>query len=126
MDAATKPVKAPWVLEIPGYLPKSLNRLLREHFSARMRETRRAAEHFTLAALLAKVTPPSGKRKVSLVFTAKGGKLPDPDNLLKTVLDGLVKAGVLIDDSADYCVLGEVRVVPGEHPKTMAIVEDIG
>ncbi len=116
---------APYILEIPGYLPLSLNRLMRSR-KLRMSEPKRAADHFTLAALVFRVPKATGKRRVSLVFTVQKGKpKPDPDNLVKVVLDGLVKAGVLVDDSDEWCQLGGIRMEVGKHPKTMAIVEEM-
>jgi Holliday junction resolvase RusA-like endonuclease len=116
---------APWILEIPGYLPLSLNRLMRSR-KLRMSEPKRAAEHFGIARLVFNVPKATGKRRVSLVFTvAKGKPKPDPDNLVKVVLDGLVKAGVLVDDSDEWCELGGIKLQTGQHPKTMAIVEDL-
>jgi Holliday junction resolvase RusA-like endonuclease len=116
---------APYVLEIPGYLPLSLNRLMRSR-KLRMSEPKRAAEHFGIARLVFGVPKATTKRRVSLVFTvAKGKPKPDPDNLVKVVLDGLVKAGVLVDDSDEWCQLGGIRMEVGQHPKTMAIVEDL-
>ena len=42
------------------------------------------------------------KRRVRLEFFGPG-RLPDPDNLLKSCLDAMVKCGMLVDDSVKWC-----------------------
>lgn len=37
------------------------------------------------------------------VSVVKAGPLPDPDNLAKNLLDGMTNAGLLVNDSGDWC-----------------------
>ena len=59
------------------------------------------------------------------VLVTAPGRLPDPDNLLKSLLDALVHAKLLVDDSAAWVELGEVRVERGGHRKTVVTLEDL-
>ncbi|MEW4569331.1 hypothetical protein AB1L88_15810 [Tautonia sp. JC769] len=56
----------------------------------------------------------------------KGGQPPDPDNLLKSLLDALVEGGFLVDDSADWAEWECPRVVPddGQGYRTRIVLED--
>lgn len=56
-------------------------------------------------------------KKVRLVFTAyfKGKRLHDPDNLyVKPMIDGLVAAGIIVDDNNTVVESVTLKVVTGE------------
>jgi hypothetical protein len=96
-------------LTIP-ILPPSLNRLMRGKL-----RTRDAA-----------TVPAAGKRRVSLVLVyPRGRKLHDPDSFFKAVGDGLVRAGLLVDDGPGWVEWGTVRYARGEHESTEIILEDL-
>jgi hypothetical protein len=64
-------------------------------------------------------------RRVSLVVTTVRGRDPDPDNLMKSLLDSLVWARALRDDSARWCRLGPVTFERGKVLSTTIILEDL-
>ena len=106
---------------IPGYLPLRLNELLRTHWSVRSRAQREVSDLVAIYSRLARIPEASRRRKVSLTFCdAKS----DPDSRLKLVLDALVHARLLVDDSERWCLLDPAKNAPG--PRAVAIrLEDI-
>ena len=99
--------------------PPSLNVLLRMHWRERGRLQHRIrdevwAQLLNNSPLEAKLNPigyPSLKPK-TLTGIRYGKKALDPDNLigsLKPVIDALVWAGVLIDDTEQYLAIGKFR-----------------
>lgn len=95
-------------LALTAPLVPSQNQLLRKHWSARRRLQRKLTEDFHYTAL--EQTPvedrsafPLPKARVEIVrFSC--GRSPDPDNLVasaKLILDALVDAGLLQDDSPE-------------------------
>lgn len=63
------------------------------------------------------------KRRVSVVYHQPRGAA-DRDARWKLLLDGLVRAGLLKDDSPAWCVLGTVETVKGSK-RTVVTLEDI-
>ena len=91
--------------------PPSLNVLLRMHY----RERGKLIIRIRLE-VWAQVHDPkrirNANRQVTLTGTRYGKKALDPDNLigsLKPVLDALVWAEVLIDDTEQYIAIGKIR-----------------
>jgi hypothetical protein len=114
-----------WELLIPGWIPTLANELLRTHPMRRGRLKRADVETVYVAALEQGVGPATGKRRVSVtVYCGNRSHAPDPDACLKSLLDALVKAHLLIDDSAAYCELGDIRVEKGKRA-TLVILEDV-
>jgi hypothetical protein len=142
-----------WSIAIPGFQPTSLNRLL-GHPMARHRLKSRDAATIDRACLLAGVPrarisrreredrktlnvpawvegdPVPRRRHVRLEITlAKGQRAPDSDNVWKALLDVLVSAGMLFDDSRQWCSHdAEPVYVRGvdEHDKgTTIYLEDV-
>lgn len=129
-----------WRVEIPGFLPTSLNRLIGNRYrAARLKKT--DAKAIAKACLLARVPPVAlstgekkarkaleivgrmggdpepAKRHVSLeIKLGKGERASDPDNLWKGLLDGLKHAGMLFDDSRFWCSHdAEIKFSRGEN-----------
>ena len=113
------------VLEVPGWLPERINVLLRAHWAKQRKLGREAAAVVGAARLLAGV--PAGcktKRSVSVVYSQPRGSA-DPDARWKQLLDALVKAGLLKDDSQDWCVPLPPVTVRGPRG-TVVTLEDLG
>jgi Holliday junction resolvase RusA-like endonuclease len=70
-------------------------------------------------AAAAGVPSATGKRRVDLKLM--GQKPGDPDNRLKSLLDSLVESKLLIDDSAQWCEIGKIEVVPRRYDKVTEI-----
>ena len=108
-------------LKIPGYLPPRLNELLRAHWGYRARAQKEADQFVAIYAASDGVPRATGRWKVSLVFR---GSRCDPDARLKLILDALVHAGLLVDDSEKWCLLDPPKNGPG--PRAVVIqLEDI-
>lgn len=72
----------------------------------------------------------TGKRRVSMEITmGKGMREYDFDNSWKSLLDGLVKAGMLVDDRNAYCQLGTITHIRDSSKwnewGTTVILEDV-
>lgn len=110
-----------WTITIPRWYPATVNRLLRNRWQAARlkRDDRMMVAGYAMLAGIPKAT---GKRRVSIeVRVPNASRAPDPDNLLKSGLDAIVKAGLLIDDRAEWCELGTVSVAKGPHATTIVI-----
>lgn len=110
-------------LMIAGWTPTPLNRLM-SHVRARIKRKQDDRVIVLAAALNADVPKAYFPRRVSVTVTAPG-RLPDPDNLLKSLLDALVHAKLLVDDSAAWCELAAVKVERGPVRKTVMQLEDL-
>lgn len=117
---------------IPDFLPTSLNKLLRMHWSKRLKVQQ--SEWDLIAYYCAgsdnnpgirRALAPDRRRRVHLQFEHTGKRPPDPDNLLKTVIDGLVKCGRLVDDSQKWLDLETPTVVRGPRRRTVILMEDV-
>jgi hypothetical protein len=115
-----------WEVVLPFH-PTRLNVLMRMHWSRRGRTAADEALVIGWSCNLAGVPPAKGKRRVSMRLTLAGrDKRSDPDARWKTTLDGLVKAGRLVDDSARWVELGPVEFERGAERKTTLFIEDVG
>jgi Holliday junction resolvase RusA-like endonuclease len=66
------------------------------------------------------------KRLVDIkVYISGSGRSPDPDNLCKSLLDGLVKAKLLKDDSATWCYCNPPEIIRGIQKGTEIFLQDI-
>jgi Holliday junction resolvase RusA-like endonuclease len=113
---------------IPNWQPARLNQFADKSWHVRSRL--KAADKNMVAhyARQADVAPPEGRRKVSLVVVLrKGQRAPDTDAYWKSLLDALVKAGVLIDDNRNGCLTGDVEFQRSRDDgcETTIIVEDV-
>lgn len=96
------------ILHLPDYLPTSLNRIL-GHWSRRHRLKKSDRELVTFYALHQQLPEAEGKRRVDLrLVLPLRGRAIDRDNAFKVLLDSLVHAQLLVDDSPKWCVPGEV------------------
>jgi hypothetical protein len=115
-----------WTLVIDGWLPPSLNVLLRMHWARRRRTKNDVYLVIGYRGLAAGIPPATGRRRVSLVLTvANRSHAMDPDNALKVLMDALVRAKLLVDDRAEFCELGRVEIVKGARKRTEITLEDL-
>lgn len=108
-------------IEIPNWLPASVNGLMRMDRHKRNRVLSSDAQMVAGYALQADLPHAAGKRRVTLTFAAPGGrgaKTGDADNRQKSCLDALVKCGALVDDSPAWV---EVVVCCVRGPKSTTI-----
>lgn len=102
-----------WCLELKGWTPPSVNRLLGAHWSKRSKMKREVAGLLKWAALFV-IPDAKGKRLVSIeVNVPNMSHAPDADNVLKAMLDGCKTAGLIVDDKPKWLALGPVTVQKG-------------
>lgn len=118
MQTATKNV-----LIIPDFVPTPLNQLLRS-VKARIRLKRGDREIVCHYAREQELPQAEGPRRVSVMIEMPGRRV-DPDSVLKSLLDCLVCAGLLVNDSSRWCQLGDVRVEKAAKRRTTVVLEDI-
>lgn len=115
----------PWIVEIPGWCPPSINRYYHGHWAERARTKKRAAETVAAACLAAGPPLAATKRRLSIRLTLpKGRRAPDEDNIGKALRDGLTACGALVDDSPEWCETGAYEIDRGPL-KTTLTLEDV-
>jgi Holliday junction resolvase RusA-like endonuclease len=112
-----------YTLTIPDWIPSSVNRLM-SRVSARIRGKQEDRLIVFAAASHTDIPTAIVKRRVSVHMIAPG-RLPDPDNVLKSLLDSLVAARLLVDDNALWMELGQVKVERGPKRQTVITLEDL-
>jgi Holliday junction resolvase RusA-like endonuclease len=113
-------------LTVDGWHPARLNQLMHCHWSARGRLKRADRQIVGLYARVARIPPATGKRRVSIeVILAPRQRAADPDAYWKSLLDGLVHAGLLLDDNRQSVELGSVTFRRGKEKATVVVLEDM-
>jgi len=119
-------------LELPGLTP--CNSARHRHWSLEYRERKRwkaAVRWEVLACLGDRSAPCLARARVKITRRSTAAKSPDRDNLThgaKWILDGLVEARVLLDDSPDVLVGLECdweRVGRRRDQQMIVVVEEI-
>lgn len=117
---------AVYTLEIPGWHPTPLNKLLNSHWAkaGRMKEADR--EMVGKACLVYGVQPAICKRRVRLLLVlGKGARACDPDAYQKSLFDALVHAKALRNDNRQWCELTTPRFARGDVAGTFITLEDV-
>lgn len=108
-----------WVLDIPpGELINANERL---HWAVRARRTRDLKRDALVVALAARV-PRMDRIRIVGVVHPPNRRRRDPHNLyptLKAYIDGIVKAGVIVDDDSSH--LAGVEMVLGEPARLLRL-----
>jgi hypothetical protein len=114
-----------YTLTLPG-LPATLNQMLGRHWSVGAKLKKRDRLLVGLLAKAAGIPKAAGKRRVS-VCLVMGPRMrtPDADAPLKSCLDALVAAGMLVDDRKEYLELGTVTFGRGARAETVVTLEDL-
>jgi len=114
-------------LKIPDWTPTSLNKFANVHWTKRKKIKDADTALMTVYGLAQCIRCATGRRKVSLVISGygRGGPFPDPDNLWKSLLDALKNAGLLVNDTQQYCEMGDVKFVRSTKRQTIIILEDL-
>ncbi len=94
-----------WTLELPGFVPASLNKIMRGHWSNGYRLKKHDADVILRAVRAYGVPNATGRRRVSLLIVLPPRQRAfDGDNVLKSTLDALTHAGALRNDSPAWVV----------------------
>lgn len=115
---------------IPGWHPTPKNKLaagVNKFVASHLKKADQ--QTVDMAVLVSGVQPATSKRRVDLHLSfPKGQRTCDKDAYWKSCLDALVKAKVLVNDSARWCDTGKVNYykVHGEDDVwgTMILLED--
>jgi hypothetical protein len=127
----TKAKVRAWTFTVPNWTPALANSWSGRHFSARARATGEAADllgAYAVAAGVPRVCEhyrPMRRVRVELRGWRRG-RVPDPDGPLKVLLDGLVRARLLVDDAAAWCRWEPPTVVRSAVRETVVTLEDVG
>ena len=109
-----------------SYLPCSLNRLMRMSWVVRRKILFNEASEVRIAAFQQDIPRATGKRRVSVVLVlGPHNRQRDGDNCLKSLLDALVKAGLLVDDSPQWCDWMPPVFERGPKAATRVMLEDV-
>lgn len=116
---------AEWTFRVPDWCPTPLNKILYgRHWTTGAKHKKSDAE--IVAHYGRNVPKASQKRAVSLhVVFPPGKRMPDVDAYAKSLLDCLVHCGLLVNDSAAWCVLNPVAYSRGQALVSFVTVEDI-
>src|SRR5262245_29869941 len=99
-------------LVIPRWHPATMNQMLRS-VRTRMRLKKRDREMIWAYAMKQHIAKAEGLRRVQLSILLRPGKLPaDADAYWKSLLDALVQAGLLLNDTIAAVELAPVRLTP--------------
>ncbi len=127
-----------WQFTIRRWKPTSLNVLLRKH---RIEQNRliqsdktivMAEGHNAVNREHCPIPKATGRREVRLFFLGGSwGAMPDGDNALKAIADGLKACGLLMDDGFRHCRWGSIdgcldENFPRDRVDTQVILTDIG
>lgn len=109
-------------ITIAKWRPVLHNEAQRMHYHTRARKKKQDEAIIAFHAL--QYPQATGKRKVSLHFIlGKGEREFDVDAPWKNLLDGLVKCGALVDDSAKWCEQGGISFERGEKATIIKLVD---
>jgi Holliday junction resolvase RusA-like endonuclease len=118
----------PYRIDIPDWHPAALNLLMRNRWrSARLKKIDR--DMVNAYAIRLGIPAATGPRRVRITVERKRnrpGRVPDPDSYLKSTLDSLVKAGMLVDDDRHGVVCDPVQYVQGDRMATRIELWDLG
>lgn len=112
---------------IPGWHPVRLNNLFGKHWA---KAARLKAEDRKVIRIYARMNEllnaDKVKRRVSFKIVLKPKqRAGDPDAYYKSLLDGLVWAGLLVDDSRTWCEITQPTFDRGEQWGTEITLEDL-
>ena len=113
-------------LVLPDYHPPTLNQLTRGKRRDRIGLGTEVRQIVGAYCYLQKVQLATGKRRVTVVITlGPGQRAADVDAYHKGLLDALRCAGLIRDDSRQWCELAPVQFERGPARKTLIILEDV-
>jgi Holliday junction resolvase RusA-like endonuclease len=110
-------------ITIPDYRPPSLNQYIGKHWSIGHKMKKQCKE--LVLAYSRHIPAATGRRSVQMhVVLGKGMRQHDADNTQKLILDALVHAGMLVDDSPKWVEFLGVTYERGVH-QTIISLEDL-
>jgi hypothetical protein len=123
-----------WTVEIPDWCPPSVNRSRGRHWRVGARLTAECwdflaaySAHVPKVRLARRGVPAYLPARRFAVYVYVLGRLPDPENLTKHLLDGAKGARLIVDDSAEWLDAPTPVVLPcgPRGRKTVILVSDL-
>lgn len=115
-----------YTVEITGWHPAKVNQWDGRHWAVRSKLKKADRDTVFWAVRAFGVPAASGKRRVGLtIVLGPRQRAGDPDCYWKSLLDGLVAAGVLVDDNRQGVELEPVRFCRGKCKATIITIEDV-
>lgn len=117
----------PWEIMIPKWHPALINHMTEAHHMRIYRRKQADKRQLYITLLAYRIPPASTPRRLTLTLTYRRGQTAcDPDAPFKSLLDGLVGIGALVDDSPEWLDLEKLRYgEPGGRRETLIRLEDI-
>jgi hypothetical protein len=117
-----------YMLTLPGMLPLSMNERERAHYRTRMKELDDIELEFARQATGLRIPPADGKRAVRVTIhkSKRSRRTDDPanrDSRAKSILDALVRTGLLVDDDDRH--LDWLHVHEGERLDTKVTIVEL-
>jgi len=110
-------------VRIPNWVPARLNQLLGGHWAKAARLKR--ADRDTLALAFRQTPRATGRRRVAFTITlGPRMRAGDSDAYFKSLLDGLVQCGQLVDDNRQGVILQMPEFDRGQVKATTIMLED--
>lgn len=113
-----------WTVKVANWHPASDNLRARgwKAFAAAKKRDRAVIRDWLVS--YARVPRATGRRRLS-AWVTKRGPLVDGQNLWKSLADGLVNVGLLVDDGPDWFEAGLIAVARGAEVSTVLLLEDL-
>jgi DNA-directed RNA polymerase specialized sigma24 family protein len=118
-----------YTLFVPRWRPTLVNQFIGRHWAKVYKMKQTDIELVTAYARISGIPKAKTRRRVSLEVNLTGRQKPfDEDAPWKFLLDGLVLAGLLVDDSPEWAEMGTVRCIRNERQEagTCIILTDLG
>lgn len=115
------------ILTIPRWMPVSDNILMGAHRFTKIKLKKADANAIYWSMREQRIPTALKRRKIEVVIKCKPrGRMPDPTNFAKSLLDAMVKCRLVIDDSQRWCeyVTPIIKRGKGKDWGTEIIIED--
>jgi len=111
-------------IHIENFQPLTLNQLMKIHWGSRTK--RKMSDYAMIAAYSRHIPKATQKRRVEMTIQlAPRQRASDVDAFWKVALDGLVKCGMLVDDSPKWCEIMPIKFTRDRLKATTIVLTDI-
>lgn len=109
---------------IENFHPMTLNQLMKIHWGSRTKH--KQSDYAMIAAYSRHIPKATQKRRVEMTIQlSPRQRASDVDAWWKVCLDGLVKCGMLVDDSPKWCEIMPVIITRDKLKATTIVLTDI-
>lgn len=115
-----------WTMNIPGWTSTPLNKLMTVHWGTAARCKKADVQVVGNAKMAAGVPDATTKRRIEIiVIYPKGQRQYDKDAFLKSLLDAMVRAKVLVNDSPAWADYDLPEYARGDKLRTIITVQEL-